>query len=197
MLFLLGMNAIVMLVGAGLLPHQWQETIRATGLLLFLFMMSISYMKFKVGQTTFMVRIVGTTLLVIFLVLGLVGVVASERFSKVVSIRPLTIPAQTIQFTPTASGRYQATTRPPQPETDWGDLITEPIVPLPFTFPFGSKSWSEVNLTEPGAVAFGDWSEVLYAYNYLPAITAYVGDRPKRAVATSTANPITLPLPGS
>ena len=47
---------------------------------------------------------------------------------------------------------------------------------LPFTFPFGSKSWSDVNLTEPGAVAFGDWSEVLYAYNYLPAITAYVGD---------------------
>lgn len=176
LLFLLGMNAIVMLVGAGLLPHQWQETIRATGLLLFLFMMSISYLKFKVGQTTFMVRIVGTTLLVIFLVLGLVGVVASERFSKVVSIRPLTIPTQTIQFTPTASGRYQATTRPPQPETDWGDLITEPIVSLPFTFPFGSKSWSDVNLTEPGAVAFGDWSAVLYAYNYLPAITAYGGD---------------------
>ena len=51
-------------------------------------------------------------------------------------------------------------------------------------------------MSQPGVVAFGDWSEPLYDYNYLPAISFSQSDMANgRYYTTTTADTITISWP--
>ncbi len=161
------------LTNASLLPEWWLKFIPTVGILVNTFLFSIIYFNATVSRTTITIRIVGVTLLVIFLILGIAGIAIAQMYSAFIDVYPAAISAQTIRFTPQEDERYTAVSLPPQSYHDWGDEVDGQTITLPFAFPFGQESWSQVSVEEGGVLAFGDWSEPLYAYNYLPAISLY------------------------
>ena len=164
-------SGLMALTTIGLLPNWLRDVIPTLGALILLFLLSIAYLNATLKKTTFMVRIVGTTLLTVFFVLGTISLIITRTYSDYIRVRPLILPAQTITFDPQSAGSYTATTIPTQPNSIEGELQTDPTLSLPFEFPFGGQMWSQIDLSQPGVVAFGAWSEPLYDYNYLPAIS--------------------------
>jgi DNA-binding NarL/FixJ family response regulator/signal transduction histidine kinase len=172
-LFTLPLAAIIALSSFGVLPAWWQQLVPAVGLTIILFLLSVTLLDATVETTTFMLRLIGPVLLVIFLALGVVGVIIAQTYSRYVDVRPAALPAQTIRFEPQSPENYAVTTVPVQLDADWGETVTADTVTLPFAFPFFEQNRSEVALNEAGVLAFGPWSEALYRYNRQPALAVY------------------------
>lgn len=192
LMFLFVLFAIIMaLTSLGILPGWLRVVMPTLGMLFVLCFLSIAYLHATLERTTFMVRVVGTTLLLVFMVLGTIGMIVATTYSDYIQVRPLNIPAQTTTFDPQADGSYTATTVSAQFTPIAGEPQTTPIVLLPFDFSFGGQTWSQIDLSQPGVVAFGDWSEALYAYNYLPAIS-FAQLEMENAITTATDDSIAI-----
>lgn len=173
-LFALPMTVSIALTTVGLAPQWLRLIVPTAGVLIHLFLVSTAFFRNPLAGISFNGRVVGVTLIVVFLVLGLAGVFMARIYKPY--IIPSRIPAQTVRFTPDQNTHYLVMTFPPQSDQDWGEAMSGETVPLPFPFVFGGQSWLQVNLSQGGVVAFGNWSEPLYAYNYLPAIVVYQGE---------------------
>jgi len=184
-------TSMMALTSLGILPGWLRAVIPTLGMLLVLCFLSITYLHATLEKTTFMVRIVGTTLLLVFMVLGTIGMIVASTYSDYIQVRPLDIPAQTIIFDPQTDGSYTATTAPAQFAPTSGQPQTASIVSLPFDFSFYGQTWSQIDISQPGVIAFGNWSEALYAYNYLPAISFAKLDM-ANAITTATDDSIAV-----
>ena len=187
------LTSVMTLATFGLLPNWLRDVMPTLGMLLALFLLSIAYLNATVEKTTFMVRIAGTTLLTMFLVLGTISMIVASTYSDYIHVRPLDVPAQTIVFTPNSADSYTATTQLANPTPIAGEAQTEPTLSLPFAFPFGGHMWSQVDVSQPGVLALGEWSEALYAYNYLPAISFSQSDIANNGYhVTTTADMVSI-----
>lgn len=184
-------TSMMALTSLGILPDWLRAVIPTLGMLLVLCFLSIAYLHATLERTTFMVRIVGTTLLLVFMVLGTIGMIVASTYSDYIQVRPPSIPAQTITFDPQSDGFYTATTASAQFAPIAGRPQTAPVVSLPFDFSFAGQRWSQIDLSQPGVIAFGGWSEALYDYNYLPAISFAQLDM-ENAIATAADDSIAI-----
>ena len=184
LLFIL-LTSMMALVTLGLLPNWVRDVVPTLGMSLGLFLLSIAYLNATLEKTTFMVRIVGTTLLTVFLILGTIGMIVTRTYSDYIRVRPLHIPAQTVTITPQSTSSYTVTTSNAQFMPIEGEPQTATTLALPFEFPFSGQTWSQVDLSQTGVLAFNNWSAPLYAYNYLPAISFSQSEMTNYYTATS------------
>jgi len=184
-IFTIFLSASMALTPFGFPPPWWREIVPTAGLLVVIFLLATYNFNASLERSSLLGRIVGAMLLVVFLILGLTGLVIARVYSDDINVRPATLTPQTVRFTPQPSAGYWASTLPPQQEPDWGTQATTPQVTLPFAFPFpccdqrdtANQTRTRIALNEFGVIGFGDWSETRFAYNYQPAIVAYKSDR--------------------
>jgi two-component system NarL family response regulator len=175
-------------------PTWIQDFILAPGVLVALFLFALLYFNYATERTTFVVRLVGITLVIVLLILGMVGVVITPTYQASIQSDPSIIQPQTFGFEPHGAGGYEVRPYSIQLDPDWGEPVTEANFVLPFEFTFYERAWSEILLPVVGVVGFGSWSDAGYAYNFQPAIAAarYKGQPEAQTYAKAQADKVTI-----
>ncbi len=144
----------------------------SVGILITLAAFVVIYLNYLPETTSFMVKLVGVTLVALLAVLGVVGWVLTPMYAEL--YRPIWPDHRTLRFAPNASGGYDITLIPFHFESDLGtnlhltDTNDRPdpkaSARLDFAFPFYRKTYSQVYVTDDGSIAMGQ--EIFYP-NYL------------------------------
>lgn len=148
----------------------------------------VVYLNYLPETTSFMVKLVGATLVALLAVLGAVGWVITPLYAH--QYRPVFPDHQTLRFTPNAIGGYDITLVPFRFESDLGVQLdirdaTEKFqeqktsAGLDFDFPFYARSYSRVYVTNDGTISLGEtafYRDYLYYYggkipSILPVLT--------------------------
>ena len=162
---------------AKLLPTVYQ-TIMFFGILFTLFFFVIIYINYLPETNSFMVKLVGITLVITLAVLGAVGWVIAPVYASTFS--PDLPKQQTLRFTPNSYGGYDVSAVPFQFDSNWGDRLDisnaeGPDDPkaMDFTFPFFGQTYSQVFVNDNGTVGMGksvDYHTIQAGYGTVPAI---------------------------
>lgn len=150
-----------------LLPLHVVAAIVAVGILGVCFLVTLVYFNYAIESSTFLAKIVGTSLVVVLAILGILGwdfssVVNSAYVSTQIArhASPLVAEQHALQFLPGDAGEYVASTTDSQWEQDAGtplSVVNEgfSVVSLPFAFPLYGRSWREIQVSEDGLLRFG------------------------------------------
>jgi signal transduction histidine kinase len=145
-----------------LVPPTVYQLSLSVGLLTALAAFTMVYLNFLPDTTSFIVKLVGVMLITLLAVLGTVGWVLTPTYTDL--YRPAW-PAdrQTFRFTPNAQGGYDIAAAPFRFESDFGEELNlvdtiykreqQTIVKLVFDFLFYGQPYSEIYLTNDGAIA--------------------------------------------
>ncbi|NOZ04947.1 MAG: GAF domain-containing protein [Chloroflexi bacterium] len=172
----LGLEMADLLRSCYFFPSNTAELIQSLGILFALSAFALVYLNYLPEKTSFMVKLVGITLVTILAVLGSVGWIVSPVYVAAYRNDNFVADKQTLRFTPNRQGGYDVAVVPFRFENDLGvEISLDHLQPvgLAFDFPFYEQMWRKVHLDENGAVSFGqalDWHDVRYRYGRLPAI---------------------------
>ena len=177
------------------------------GLLYALFAFALVYFNYLPAATTFMIKLVGVTLVLVLTLLNSAGWVMTVAYRDNYPGAIFPRDQQTFRFTPNGAGGYAIAEAPFHFERELGvNLDLQDGAPvkfdLPFVFPFYDQTWSALYIVDDGAVSFGGGLAPLkmratrYRYGPLPAILLsplYFSPLPDSGVfAHSAADQLTL-----
>ena len=137
-----------------------------------IFWLISTFLNYNMESTSLLIRIVGVTLVIIFALLSLSGLLLEPFYRSYVQQQPNSVAPQTVAFTPLSATTYQLTSQPMQLDPVWGEKQTAVNLTLPFNFPFYQVVADSVTIPQAGIITFEPWSSPRYAYNYQAAITA-------------------------
>ena len=145
------------------------------GVMIALAAFAVIYLNYLPETTSFMVRLVGVTLVALLAVLGAVGWVITPTYAA--QYRPVFPDHQTMRFTPNDVGGYDITSIPFYFESDLGANLNlmdstertdaHASARLDFAFPFYGQTYSQVYATNNGSMALGQdayYRDYLYHY---------------------------------
>ncbi len=161
-----------------LIPAGLYHASMSVGLLFTLFFFAVAYLNALPETTTFMVKLVGGTLVALLAVLGLVAWNIMPTYVE--SYRAASPEGRTLRFIPNTGGGYDVAAAPFQFDRDLGDdlgledaLEETASVALDFAFPFYGQTYALVYVMNDGAVGLGaplDHRTIQYHYGATPAI---------------------------
>lgn len=132
--------------------------------------------------TTFLVKVVGVTLVTVLAILSIVGIIFWNFLHQSYNAQVTFADPQALRFTPNAEGSYTITRIPAQFDTDLETPLAlaedgSAEVPLQFPFPLFGREWDSLYVTENGVVTFGVPFNVVEMWRGLqPAIVPLLGD---------------------
>lgn len=141
------------------------------GILVALSTFAVVYLDYRPETTSFVVKLVSITLMVMLAALGAVGWVIAPRYAA--SYHPVLPEQRTLRFIPNARGGYDVTQHPLNIESDlgvnlgltegadrWGSSLG-----LDFPFPFYGQIYHELYVSGDGVISLGE--NIRYSYlNY-------------------------------
>jgi hypothetical protein len=151
----------------------------SVGIMLSLATFAVIYLNHLPETTSFVVKLVGVTLVALLAVLGAVGWALTPVYARL--YRPVWPDRQTVRFTPNVQGGYDMARVPFHFESDLGDMLNlldtirkteqRATAKLDFDFPFYGKTFSQVYATNDGAIAMGQSPRYFnYQYHYGGAV---------------------------
>ncbi|MBN1933705.1 MAG: PAS domain S-box protein [Anaerolineae bacterium] len=161
-----------------LVSRSYYHVSLSWGILVALVAFAVIYLDYRSETTSFVVKLVGITLMVLLAALGTVGWVISPRYAA--SYRPVLPDQQTLRFTPNVRGGYDVTRQPLDFENDIGDHLemAEDVdrwsirLNSAFSFPFYGHLYEELYVSGDGVISLGE--NIRYSFlNY-----HYGGGRP-------------------
>jgi signal transduction histidine kinase/DNA-binding NarL/FixJ family response regulator len=174
--FVLGVANVLASVSK-FMPTAYQLSM-SFGILLTLLLFVFIYLNDLPETNSFMVKLVGTALVISLAVLSAVGWVIAPVYASTFS--PALPGRQTLRFTPNTYGGYDVSAAPFQFDPDWGDRLemfnTEgPDNPkaMDFPFPFFGQTYSQIFVDDNGTVGIGkvvDYRAIQANYGIAPAI---------------------------
>jgi len=174
----LGMSVSNLLLAYRLIPAHLYHLSLSIGLLITLFLFAIVYLNYLPETTTFMIKLVGATLVSLLAMLGAVGWVLTPAY--VTNYHPASPQGQMLRFAPNGSGGYDVTAAAFLFEPDLGDSLDvadtaaeTSSVALDFAFPFYGQTYHHVHVMNDGVVGLGepvDHRNIQYQYGSTPAI---------------------------
>jgi HAMP domain-containing protein len=148
------------------IPQELLQLSRSLGIMLALAAFTIVYLNYLPETTSFMVRLVGATLVALLTVLAAVGWLATPAYAA--QYRPAFPDGRTLRFTPNAAGGYDLSLTPFHFERDLGaGFIKSPTLDaagrsstdssaqLDFAFPFFGQAFDRVYANLDGTIALG------------------------------------------
>jgi DNA-binding NarL/FixJ family response regulator/signal transduction histidine kinase len=173
-----GMALANLLRSYRLIPAGLYHASMSVGLLFSLFFFAIAYLNAIPETTTFMVKLVGGTLVALLAMLGLVAWNIMPTYVE--SYRAASPEGRTLRFMPNDGGGYDVAEVPFQFDHDLGDdlrladaLEETASVALDFAFPFYGQTYALVYVMNDGAVGLDapvDHRTIQYHYGPTPAI---------------------------
>lgn len=167
-----GISLLALLdVGLNFLSQGTFDVIPSLGVLVCLFLLAVVYFNHSPQPTSFLVKLVGISLVTNLLIIGLAATlltppdVRNQGSHLAFTPRPL-------RFEPTPAGGYTLTTPPARFDTDWGEAREEGYQPLPFTFPLFGRSWERLFLSHEMRLIFGETNVAAHRYNLRPILFA-------------------------
>ncbi len=162
-------------------PAIFQSSM-AAGILLTQFLFTLVYLNAIPEMTTFQLRLVGITLVLVLAVFSAVGWVMTPPHAAV--YRPALADHQTLRFTPNASGGYDVTPAVFHFDADMGDPLDmkllrpdsapwEAVAEVDFSFSFYGKTRQTLWVAKSGAVSMDaplSYPNMEYYYASIPAI---------------------------
>lgn len=169
------------------IPTNFYQLGLSIGILVTQFTVTAIYLNTLPETTTFMVRLVGLTLVTLLALLGAVGWVVAPAHAA--GYLPRLTDHQTLRFTPNADGGYDVASSSFYFDSDLGtnlhliDLVSGDMTVVDFVFPFYGRISRQIYVLDNGAVGIGApllYRNVQYHYGSVPAIFAlYVDLRPE------------------
>lgn len=138
------------------------------GILVALASFAVVYLDYRPEATSFVVKLVGVTLLTLLAVLGAVGWAIAPRYAA--SYRPTLPDHRTLRFSPNARGGYDVTAQPFAFETDMGDNLKLSKdgarwgALLDFTFPFYGQTYHTLHVSSDGTISLGQSMRYTYMH---------------------------------
>jgi signal transduction histidine kinase len=168
-----GISLLTILKTFYFIPADLYQLSLSVGIMIALAAFAAIYLNYLPETTSFVVKLVGVTLVALLAVLGAVGWTLTPIYAKL--YRPTWPDHQTLRFTPNDRGGYDVELVPFHFESDLGDRLNlmdtihkteqQTIVKLNFDFSFYGKIYSQVYATNDGTIAMGQ-ALVYYDYQY-------------------------------
>lgn len=138
------------------------DIVNSIGVILFLFIIALVYLNHSSKPTSFMVKLVGVSLITILTILGVVGYFTAPFFQS--TYLNTINDHQTIHFEPIDQGGYEVSSIPFHYDENYGVALElgekdTMLVQLGFSFPFYDREWREVYVDADGFVGFGEISD--------------------------------------
>lgn len=175
---LLVLSAVDFARGYFLIANELREIAFSLGILLMMFFFALAYLNAISETTTFIVRLVGISLVTILTIVGAVGWLIFQPLISESLPDPLREVEYTLRYSPNESGGYDIDRVAYSYETEIGSRL--PIgndnrlaVTMPFTFPFYGETYDTIYILDDGAISMGrplDWKDGLYFYGPSPTI---------------------------
>jgi len=129
------------------------------GMTYFYFASMVVYINHAPESSTFMVKLVGASLVIVMVFLGTVTMLLNPFWAKTFQNEGIISQHQTIGFQPTGSG-YEVRVLPTCFDSQMGQKLTmenrkNAVMELEFSFPFCGKSWKRIHLHKDGIISFG------------------------------------------
>ncbi|MFQ5616229.1 MAG: hypothetical protein ACE5GO_07200, partial [Anaerolineales bacterium] len=157
------------------LSNSAAAVLLSLGMLVGFLAFALVYLNFLPERTSFMVKLVAISLVIVLGILGTVGHLISPDFIRQYHNPNFIADHQTLHFAPNAQGGYDVTRIPFRMEEDLGKRLDSHTqwMTLAFDFPFYNRVWREVFLDKNIGVIFGetfDLHDSLFRYGSRPAI---------------------------
>ena len=167
------------------IPQELLQLSRSLGIMLALAAFAIVYLNYLPETTSFMVRLVGATLVALLTVLAAVGWLVTPAYAA--QYRPIFPDGRTLRFTPNAAGGYDLSLAPFRFEADLGASFIKPPTldaagrsfvesqaQRDFVFPFFGHTYDRVYANLDGTIALGrtvtGYSDYAYHYGSTPLL---------------------------
>ncbi|NIM10791.1 MAG: response regulator [Candidatus Aminicenantes bacterium] len=159
----------------GIFSDAIVDFIILVAIMLFYFTIMMLYLNYAPESSTFMIKLVGASLIVVLALLGTVGQVFQPLWKKAYQYANLINQEQTIRFQPTQSG-MEVLQLPTRFDSQWeqgqklvpedGENIT---LDLEFAFPFRGKHWKRIHIHKDGLVTFDSplYKEAFWANRHI------------------------------
>ncbi|MCB0255474.1 MAG: HAMP domain-containing protein, partial [Anaerolineae bacterium] len=162
---------VVLQTWTAILPESrpLRDLLPSAGILVAIFLLALAYFNYAPENTSFLVKLVGITLVTVLLALTPVATIVAGSFSRTAATELMNPEPQTIRVAPRADGGYEFSQIPVQYDEAVGSPAQPGVYPLPFEFPFFGEPQHTVDLHR-GVVSFGQWVPLSLQYNLTPAI---------------------------
>ena len=171
MMFMAGLQWGVGLASAVLIP------LLVTCVFAFLYSIIVAYVTYTPEATTVQVKLVGTVLATVLLLLALVGTILIDPSALMQQHGGVTPAPHTLRFEPDGRGGYAVTHRPldpaQRPIRPLGERLPlgdddEVAVPVGFAFPFYGAAWDSMSVSANGAIGLGGPVKGPRSVNFVP-----------------------------
>ncbi len=180
-----GLSLLTILRSYNDIPQELLQLSRSLGIMLALAAFAIVYLNYLPETTSFMVRLVGVTLVTLLTVLAAVGWLVTPAYAA--QYRPVFPDGRTLRFTPNAAGGYDLSLAPFHFEADLGvSFIKPPALDAAgrsfpesqaqhdFVFPFFGQAYDRVYANLDGTIALGrnvtSYNDYSYRYGSTPLL---------------------------
>jgi PAS domain S-box-containing protein len=151
----------VFLQDIGILPQVIIHYLVLVVTILFYFALIIVYLNHAPESTTFLVKLVWSSLVIVLTILGTVGHLVDPLVKKNYQNETLVSQEQSIFFQPHHNGKnqegYDITSIPSRFDPQLGHKLerkNQPDISLPFPFPYAGRKWEKLYINKRGAVTF-------------------------------------------
>jgi PAS domain S-box-containing protein len=155
-ILLFALSIVAILEGFSSITTTLYSAVLSFGILVAIWWFATAYLNFLPENTSFLVKLSGMTLTLLLAVLGLVGWSVSSAY--ITTFQPALVDHQTLRFTPNASGGYDVSPLAFHYETNLGDRLPDNPTrnwPVSFPFLFYGKTYSDIYITNIGALSLG------------------------------------------
>ena len=164
--------------GYFLIPNEIREIAFSLGILLLMFTFALAYLNAVPETTTFIIRLVGFSLVTILTIVGAVGWLIFQPYINASLPSQVQQYERTLRYSPNPDGGYDIAEIDFLNEAEIGSRLqfrddNRLMVNLPFAFPFYGETYDTIYVLDDGAISMGqtlDWKDGLYFYGPTPAI---------------------------
>jgi signal transduction histidine kinase/serine phosphatase RsbU (regulator of sigma subunit) len=181
-LFSILLLVLAVLADLGVIGADVSNLFVAPGILVFLFAFFIVYVNYSPQPTTFMVKLVGISLVATLSVLGITGFLVAPFYQEAYSNAAILIDEQTLHYEPDGRNGYTVQAAPFQFDANLGQNLNlgneeNASLELGFNFPFYGQPWLEAYISDNGLITFGQGYDLSsFQYRVQPAIAPFVID---------------------
>jgi signal transduction histidine kinase/serine phosphatase RsbU (regulator of sigma subunit) len=179
-LFSLALITLAILGDVGLVPAMLVNLTVAPGILLSLFIYVIVYLNHSIDASSFMVKLVGVSLVTMLAFLGITGYLIAPYYEAAYRNETLIESGQTIRFEPNSAGGYGVASVPFSFDPDLGQKLQpddhhSTAIVLDTAFPFFNRPRNVIYVSDNGFITFDeDYDGAAFQYRRQPTIAPLV-----------------------
>ncbi|MCP5046329.1 MAG: PAS domain S-box protein [bacterium] len=158
---------------AGIFPEQYTNLVMPIAIILFYYNFALVYLNHARETNTFMIKLVGASLVMVLGTLGALAYLVSPTWDKEYRYPFLITESRSVHFQPRQEGGYQIETLPTRfdPGFASGEKLTltnlrQTRLRLEFPFPFSGRQWDTIYIYRNGVVTFGAPMEVFAFWSF-------------------------------